>query len=34
MSLIVHLALVFPRFYCCGCHGHGFWPSWFVAVMV
>jgi len=24
----------FPRFHCCGRHGHGLWPSWFVAVMV
>jgi len=24
----------FSRFHCCGHHGHGLWPSWFVAVMV
>jgi len=23
----------FSRFHCCGRHGHGLWPSWFVAVM-
>ena len=22
------------RFHCCGCHGRGLWPSWFVAVVV
>ena len=30
MSLTVRLALVFSF----GRHGHGLWPSWFVAVMV
>jgi len=24
----------FSRFHCCGHHGHGLWPSWFVTVMV
>ena len=24
----------FSRFYCCGRHGHGVWPTWFLAVMV
>jgi len=24
----------FSPFHCRGRHGHGFWPSWFVAVMV
>jgi len=24
----------FSRFHCCDRHGHGLWPSWFVAVMV
>jgi len=24
----------FSRFHCCGCHGHGLWPSWFVAIVV
>ena len=24
----------FSRLHCCGCHGHGLWPSWFVAGMV
>jgi len=23
----------FSRFHYCGRHGHGLWPSWFVAVM-
>ena len=23
----------FSRFHCCGHHGHGLWPPWFVAVM-
>jgi len=24
----------FSRFHCCGHHGHGLWPSWYVTVMV
>jgi len=24
----------FLRFHCCGRHGDGLWPSWFVAIMV
>ena len=24
----------FSRFHCFGHHGHGLWPSWFVAIMV
>jgi len=24
----------FSRLHCCGHHGHGLWPSWFVAIVV
>ena len=24
----------FSRLHCCGHHGHGLWPSWFVAITV
>jgi len=24
----------FSHFHCCGRHGHGLWPSWFVAIML
>jgi len=23
----------YSRFHCCDRHGHGLWPSWFVAIM-
>ena len=28
------LGVSLSRFHCSGSHGHGLWPSWFVAVMV
>jgi len=28
------LGASFSHFHCCGCHGRGLWPSWFVAIMV
>jgi len=27
-------AVSFSRFQCCGRHGHGLWPPWFVAVII
>ena len=33
-ELICTFGISFLGLQCCGCHDHGLWPSWFVAIVV